>query len=169
MLGSWIGYRRSLNRSSYEVKFFNLPLVRFVVDQCMLVLYFRIAVLTKVDGSTLPAASVLATATTRLVMYVFFLYVVWDFLGIRMANAQMTEADGTKKPRYPAVQGSQMPKNKQSADWQGFWISASVLVIFVVLWLIIGCFDPNTVFPILTLLLLGYRWAKEIRTSWRSL
>src|SRR5947207_7928440 len=28
VLGSWIGYRRSLNRSSYEVKFFNLPLFR---------------------------------------------------------------------------------------------------------------------------------------------
>ena len=33
VLGSWIGYRRSLNRSSYEVKFFNLPLARFIVDQ----------------------------------------------------------------------------------------------------------------------------------------
>src|SRR5262249_2621206 len=80
VLGSWIGYRRSLNRLSYEVKFFNLPLVRFIVDQIMLVLYFRIAVLTKVDGSDLPAASVLTTDTARLVVYVFILYVVWDFL-----------------------------------------------------------------------------------------
>jgi hypothetical protein len=81
-LGSWIGYRRSLNRSSYEVKFFNLPLVRFIVDQGMLVLYFRIAVLTKVDGSDSPVASVLVTDTARFVVYVFILYVVWDFLGI---------------------------------------------------------------------------------------
>jgi hypothetical protein len=82
VLGSWIGYRRSLNRSSYEVKFFNLPLFRFVVDQGMLVLYFRIAVLTNVDRTNLPTASVLAADTTKFVMYVFFLYVVWDLLGI---------------------------------------------------------------------------------------
>jgi hypothetical protein len=107
VLGSWIGYRRSLNRSSYEVKFFNLPLVRFIVDQWMLVLYFRIAVLTKVDGSALPAASVLAIDTVRLVMYVFILYVLWDFLGIRMANAQTTAANGAHKPRYPRGEGQQ--------------------------------------------------------------
>src|SRR5438132_902411 len=45
VLGSWIGFRRSLNRSSYELKFFNLPLLRFVLDQLMVILYFRVAVL----------------------------------------------------------------------------------------------------------------------------
>ena len=129
VLGSWIGYRRSLNRSSYEVKFFNLPLARFIVDQCMLVLYFRIAVLTDLKEPNLLAASVLATATTRLAMYVFILYVVWDFLGIRMANTE----DRTKKPRYPAVKESEKTNDKQPADWQGFLISASVLVLLVVL------------------------------------
>src|SRR5688500_15778712 len=43
VLGSWIGFRRSLNRSDYELKFFNLPLLRFVLDQLMVILYFRIA------------------------------------------------------------------------------------------------------------------------------
>src|SRR5579883_735101 len=43
VLGSWIGYRQSLYRSKYQLRFFNLPLLRFVVDQAMLVLYFRIA------------------------------------------------------------------------------------------------------------------------------
>ena len=169
VLGSWIGYRRSLNRSSYEVKFFNLPLARFIVDQCMLVLYFRIAVLTEVDGSNLPAASALATGTTRLVVYVFVLYVAWDLLGIWMAKAQMTVADGTKKQRYPAVKDSHITNDKQPAEWVGFWISAVVLVLLFFLWLIIGCFNSNLVFYILILLLLGYRWAKEIRTSCRSL
>jgi hypothetical protein len=80
-----------------------------------------------------------------------------------------TEADGTKKPRYPAVKDNQMTNDKQRPDWPGFLISASVLVFLAVLWLIVGCFGPNSVFPILTFLLLGYRWAKEVRTSWRSL
>ena len=47
MLGSWIGFRRSLNRTTYEVKFFNLPLFRFLMDQLMVILYFRIAVRVK--------------------------------------------------------------------------------------------------------------------------
>lgn len=35
VLGSWIGYRRSLNRSSYEVKFFNLPFFgSFSIREC---------------------------------------------------------------------------------------------------------------------------------------
>jgi hypothetical protein len=169
VLGSWIGYRRSLNRSSYEVKFFNLPLVRFIVDQWMLVLYFRIAVLTKVDGSALPAASVLAIDTVRLVMYVFILYVLWDFLGIRMANAQTTAANGTHKPRYPAVKDGKATNDKQPTEWAGFWISVVALVFLFFFWLISGCRNPNLVFYILILLLLGYRWAMEIRTSCRSL
>ena len=49
VLGSWIGFRRSLNRPTYQLKFFNLPLVRFFVDQLMLILYFRIATLTPDD------------------------------------------------------------------------------------------------------------------------
>src|ERR1700722_10238927 len=47
VLGSWIGFRRSLYRPIYQVKFFNLPLFRFIADQLMLILYFRVAVLTE--------------------------------------------------------------------------------------------------------------------------
>jgi len=37
VLGSWIGFRRSLKRSRYQVKFFNLPFFLFLLDQLMLV------------------------------------------------------------------------------------------------------------------------------------
>src|SRR5882757_11487541 len=77
VLGSWIGFRRSLYRTTYDVKFFNLPLLRFLVDQTMLILYFRIAVLTKVNGTSLPKPSALAADTVRLVLFVFILYVIW--------------------------------------------------------------------------------------------
>src|SRR5262249_42579264 len=127
---------------------------RFIVDQIMLVLYFRIAVLTKVDGSDLPAASVLTTDTARLVVYVFILYVVWDFLGIWMAKAQTTEAEGTTKPRYPDVKNSQMTSDKQLVNWSGFWISVFVLVLLTFFWLILGYLNTNWFFLILTLLLL---------------
>jgi hypothetical protein len=38
VLGSWIGFRRSLNRSDYQPKFVNLPFLRFVIDQLMIIL-----------------------------------------------------------------------------------------------------------------------------------
>jgi len=47
VLGSWIGFRRSRNRHQFQLKFFNLPLFRFVLDQCMVVFYFRISTLAK--------------------------------------------------------------------------------------------------------------------------
>lgn len=86
VLGSWIGYRRSLNRSSYEVKFFNLPLFRFILDQLMLILYFRIAVLTS-GGTESRAPSVLATETIELVFLVFV------FLR-RLGRARNLDGDG---------------------------------------------------------------------------
>lgn len=169
VLGSWIGFRRSLNRSSYEVKFFNLPLFRFLIDQLMLILYFRIAVLASVDGSELPAASVLATNTTELVMWVFVLYVVWDLLGIWMAKAKMPGPDGKKKQLYPVVRDNKMTDERQRADLAGLMISASSLALLVILRLSVGCFDPNWLFIAIIALLLAYRWAKETRTSWREL
>ena len=50
VLGSWIGFRRSIHRSQYEVKFFNLPFLMFIADQLMIILYFRIATLTDIRG-----------------------------------------------------------------------------------------------------------------------
>src|ERR1051325_11821190 len=66
VLGSWIGYRRSLNRSSFEVKFFNLPFFRFLLDQAMLILYFQVAGLTPLDLATVasgPDPNALAQST----------------------------------------------------------------------------------------------------------
>jgi len=164
VLGSWIGYRRSQNRTTYEVKFFNLPLFRFLVDQLMLILYFRIAVLTEVDGHGLPTDSDLAASTINLVMYVFVLYVVWDLFGIWMARS-MTKGS---TPRYPQVVDGKMSEGAQPADWVGFFISTSVLAVFAVLWCRANVFDPQGLFVLVVLLLLTYRMAKEIRTSWRS-
>jgi len=77
VLGSWIGFRRSLYRSSYQVKFFNLPLSRFIADQLMLILYFRVAVLTDATGKVVVAAVDLADSTMRLLVFVFILYTLW--------------------------------------------------------------------------------------------
>lgn len=160
VLGSWIGYRRSLHRSGYQVKFFNLPLFRFFVDQMMLILYFRIAVLTEVGGKGSPGAGDLARSTTRFIMYVFVLYLVWDLLGLWMSKAKTTGTDGKKKDSlYP----------DQPVSVPGILVTAVVMTLFVALWLLSDCVAPNVLFLTTAAFLLLYRWAKETRTSWQSL
>jgi hypothetical protein len=169
VLGSWIGFRRSLNRTTYEVKFFNLPLFRFLIDQLMLILYFRIAVLTKVDGTDLPTTGALSTDTTKLAMYVFILYAIWDLLGIWMAKAKTSVGSASEKPRYPALKCGKMTDDWQRADWAGFSITASGLAVLTVLWWTSGAISSNGLSLATVVLLLAYRFAKETRTSWRSL
>jgi hypothetical protein len=169
VLGSWIGFRRSRYRPAYQLKFFNLPLFRFLIDQLMLILYFRIAVLTEVGGKESPAANDLAGSTTRLILYVFVLYFMWDVLGLWMAKAKTTEADGSKKPVYPVVEDSKMTIKEQPANKWGLRITIGALGVAFLLWMLDKCLAPTPLFLATTALLLAYRWAKEMRTSWVSL
>jgi hypothetical protein len=165
VLGSWIGFRRSRYRSGYQLKFFNLPLLRFLIDQLMLILYFRVAVLTEVGGKESPGAADLARSTAKLVMFVFILYAFWDVLGMCIAKAKTKGGDGTKKPLYPVVKDSVMTNEEQKINWVGFYITAGSLGLFVVVWFLADRFKPNLLFLATTAILLVYRWAKEIRTS----
>lgn len=172
VLGSWIGFRRSLYRSSYQVKFFNLPLSRFIADQLMLILYFRVAVLTDATGKVVVAAVDLADSTMRLLVFVFILYTLWDLLGIWMAKAKKTGADGKKIPRYPDVGNAKDPQiteKEQTPNWWGLLISGTGLGLLVVFWLLRDCLTPKGEFFAATVWLLSYRWLKEMRTSWRLL
>jgi len=169
VLGSWIGFRRSLYRPLYQLKFFNLPLIRFLLDQLMLILYFRIAVLTPAPEvetvliSGPQAASNLAQDTNRLVLYVFVLYALWDLFGIWMTRTMGDDG----KPRYPEVDAKEGKKteNQQAINWWGIGITGSCLLFSGVLWLFAGCLNPSQLFLSTIVLLLAYRWFKEIRTS----
>lgn len=209
VLGSWIGYRRSLNRSSYEVKFFNLPFFRFLLDQGMVILYFQTVNSTSVNLTkpwTDPTATVslpgdphvLATETVKLIMSVFVLYLAWDALGIWMALSRIkgpaqdrnfnngidfgalhhsAAAPLVEKPRYPDVKDN-VKENKIINDmkWQevgkiAITITAVCLALIVVLFLILRAnsfplLTPGVTFVILILLLILYRLAKEIRSTW---
>ncbi len=167
VLGSWIGYRRSLNLSAFEVKFFNLPLGRFVVDQLMLILYFRIATLTPTDGSAIPDRAALALHTARLIALVFVLYLIWDLLGIWMAAARRTDDNGRIRPRYPYVKGELITEEPARKDWIGLLVTASALVLLAAVWLSAPRAGARWVFPGIILVLLAYRWAKETKTSCR--
>jgi hypothetical protein len=164
VLGSWIGFRNSLYRSRYQLKFFNLPLFRFLVDQLMLILYFRVAVLTPVlevnKSPVFPDPRNLADSTTKLMMWVFLLYVIWDLLGIWIARAK---ANGS--PRYPKIE-SLPAANWQEVNWAGLMISTAFFAALLLLWYVADCCGPNTLLAITIGVLLSYRFAKEIRTSW---
>jgi hypothetical protein len=171
VLGSWIGFRRSLNRPLYQLKFFNLSLIRFLLDQLMLILYFRIAVLTPAPevGTVIisrpEAASNLAHETVKLVFLVFVLYAVWDLLGMWMAKAKIKTADGNVAPRYPVVKDGTKTDERQSVNWEGISITVGCLLLLGALWSFAECLGPFALFLATTVLLLAYRWFKEIRTS----
>jgi hypothetical protein len=168
VLGSWIGFRRSLYRSHYQVKFFNLPLFRFITDQLMLILYFRIAVLTDANAKQVPPALSLSNYTIKLVMYVFILYVIWDLFGIWMSLAETKDERDQKKPLYPMLSNPKDPKmtdQPQNVNWMGFGITFGSLGLVALIWMFRDCITPNRQLLAAFALLLLYRWAKEIRTS----
>lgn len=151
VLGSWIGFRRSLTRPSYELKFVNLPLVTFVLDQAMVVLYFHVAILTPEPWSA-KAPGPLAHATIRALFAIFCLYLVWDAVGgIWMGLAS----------KYP----------KHKASWGGPLITVLALLGSAALF-----FIPNysqmrgpqadLILAEAAALLFVYRFLKEIRTTW---
>ena len=173
VLGSWIGYRRSRNRTAYEVKFFNLPFFKFLVDQIMLILYFRIATLTPANVADPP--SDLTTHTLRLLVYIFGLYILWDALGTWMVKASTRDASGTPKPKYPVVVEDEktlqpkMSDKRDKVDMPGVLITVGFSLAIVVAWAKADAVPALTILAITTGLLLLYRWAKDYRTSWRSL
>lgn len=171
VLGSWIGFRRSLNRPGYQLKFFNLPLFRFLLDQLMLILYFRVAVQTSIPdissiGDSTPEWSgQLAQDTQRFVLYVFFLYALWDLLGIWMAKTK----DEGGKPRYPKVDTKTWSEldSPQAPDGWGLGITTVCFILSGALWMFANCLSPGQLFGLTAALLLLYRFSKEIRTSWK--
>jgi hypothetical protein len=154
VLGSWIGYRRSLNRSKYDVKFFNLQFFRFVIDQAMILFYFRIAILIPNSAHPHVAPGAVTQATIKAVWLVFLFYLAWDVGAIAMGLS----------PKYP----------KALTDWVGFAITVVFASAFTILYVwgtsgerLAG--DGVTSRLALTIgLVLLYRWLKEVKTSWKE-
>gem|GEM_PF-1756637 len=170
VLGSWIGFRRSLNRSDYQPKFFNLPFFRFVLDQVMVLLYFRIAVLSPINPNTIVDPSTLAHNTALTLLLIFALYAAWDILGIWMAYARERES-GKKTWKYREItRDGEKTDTRALPNWKGTAITIGGLVAFASLYgwtqgRTLDVRDAEIAFVVATILLLAYRMAKEIRTS----
>jgi len=82
-----------------------------------------------------------------------------------------------KNPRYPKIPDPPKAQNSptqdttstevaQTTNWAGLIITGVSLTTFIVLWTCGGYFTPNKQLLLTGTLLLLYRWAKEIKTSW---
>lgn len=150
VLGSWIGFRNSLNRSRFQVKFFNLPLARFILDQLMVLLYFRIAILTPSDL----APSDLANSTAETLLIIFVLYFLWDAIGLLMSIGRH----------------GNVSKYQSTTDWPGIAITFLFLICFGVLYCVVQGVEvceaqAKLFFIIATALILAYRFAKDVRSA----
>lgn len=90
VLASYIGFRNSLKRGDFKIRFFNLPFFKFATDQVMVVLYFLVATATPTfDSATWESAEpALVRTDVRLVVFVALLYLIWDLLSWRMCRAK---------------------------------------------------------------------------------
>lgn len=168
VLGSWIGFRRSRNRAHYEIKFFNLPWFRFVCDQFMLVFYFRLAILTPQTLDKLPpSAAEVVRGSLIDICLIFVLYLVWDILNVWMAISRVDS-----KPRYPEIVKNEMTPKARAPDLAGTSITAGALFLLIVLTVVPSGTQtqerPVLVVLIALFIVIGYRFAKEWKTSSRA-
>jgi hypothetical protein len=156
VLGSYVGYRKSRNQSHYKIFLFNLPLLRFLVDQGMLALYFGFAILGRHEAANSDITVV--SIGLDLLTGVFVLYVAWDLIGWRMSNVGYVL--GTP--------GKSKGSASQGYDWVRFMITALCCGAFLSLnwW-----FDESTISDacllptelMMVAVLIFYRWLKDVR------
>lgn len=91
VVGSYIGYRKSLKRAAYKLGFFDLPLFRFVLDLFMVFLYYVLVVTP--DETKNPLALVHARTDSLLVLIIFAAYLAWDLISWRMSRQGYTEVN----------------------------------------------------------------------------
>jgi hypothetical protein len=168
VLGSWIGFRLSVTRSRYRLKFFNLPLFRFVLDQAMVILYFHVAALYPNSSTAKVAPSSLVHSTILTLLIIFGLYWAWDILAVWMAYVREES-----KWKYPKIVNDTKSTDMTPPRWIRMWITALFLGLFALLYLSthdrqFGSGGADAVFGVTFGLLLGYRLVKEVQTSWSA-
>lgn len=175
VLGSWIGFRRSRNRTRYELKFFNLPLARFLLDQTMVLLYFRVATLTPSSRPFHVIPMKLVHKTTLALLIIFGLYVLWDLGGLWMARS--TVSSNPKKPRYPKI--DEDTNKKREGEWStidrlGLPISLLATAAIGALFDIgndgaVNKQEAEVLLIAAIVVLVAYRYLKDVRNSYKPL
>jgi hypothetical protein len=154
----------------------------------MIILYFRVAIVTQ-NPPRLPdgvdpwryRADILHKTVLALV-FVFLLYLLWDATGILMGWARDDKRlfawarEGGKglRRKYPKVENGRKTSRPEDADWVGMGITLGALVAVLVLYTIttadtFSAKEADWSFCLAVAVILGYRFAKELRTSWKQL
>jgi len=79
VIGSYIGYRKSLKRRDVPLSFFSWPLIRFGLDLAMIFCYYLLAV-TPNTGTNPASATVDPKFDAAVLLIIFALYVLWDVI-----------------------------------------------------------------------------------------
>jgi hypothetical protein len=131
ILGSYIGFRNSQKRGKYQLRFFNLALVRFATDQTMVFLYFWLALYFQV--SALPSGTAIFRFDARIVLTIFGLYLAWDLVSHLMAGSK----------RYYTVKGSKPEEDEvMKVDTYRTVITIIGLIVAAGIWAIAEFVEP---------------------------
>lgn len=149
-VASWIGYHNSWNRPRYFIRFANWPLAQFLIDICLVVVYWFTAGYVDEARNSLGLESS-AIPEANLVALSFGFYVLWDRVTFRMRKAG----------RYPrlAVEYDAPERRKVTGLF--------ALIVFLTMVYVTLLNPPATTFGIiavdvwLVILLILYRVAKE--------
>jgi hypothetical protein len=179
-LMSWVGYHNSVNRPRFVIGFPNLPLVQFVLDIAMVVVY-GLAVFS-VETATNRGQRVHTTLWPEavLVSIAFVLYALWDRVALTVRKtvayrdewerAMNERPDLGLKPMRSADDGFDR-KRRHVTYWCALF--AAGLAVGAVAVDAAAAAEPPTIAVAvidggLILLLLGYRLAKEFVSEPRT-
>jgi hypothetical protein len=143
--GSYIGYRGSLKRGTYKLAFFNLPLLRFVLDLVMIFLYYVLAVTP--PGIKSPSSLVHPRTDSFVVLLIFVAYLAWDAVSWWMAKAG-----------YDAIVFQPL---RMRVTMFGVLAAVVVLVLALVVRPPLGQHLAITVDSLLIGIVILYRWLKD--------
>jgi hypothetical protein len=144
-VGSYIGYRGSLKRGTYRLAFFNLPLLRFVLDLFMIFLYYVLAVTP--DETKNPRMPVDARTDSLVVVVIFAAYLAWDLVSLLMVSR------GYERISF---QGKRMVVTIVAFVLSGF--------VGIIAWTVSSSLNQHLVIVVDSLLIaiaILYRWAKD--------
>jgi hypothetical protein len=95
VIGSYIGYRKSLKRRDVPLSFFSWPLIRFGLDLAMIFCYYLLAVTP--NTSTNPALkSVDPKFDATMIAIIFLLYLLWDVVSGIMSHSYEVKYEGSR-------------------------------------------------------------------------
>jgi len=139
ILGSYIGFRNSQKRGKFKLRFFNLAVLRFGLDQAMVFLYFLLALSFPVDSTeaNLPDANDLLRFDARVVLAIFALYFLWDLVSHGMAGSGMYFTAKCDPSAAPPI--SDVPL---SAKQCRTWITVGGLVAAAIIWAVADFVEP---------------------------